>query len=613
MAKKFNPKPKPYLKNMKPYSKSNEPVKFLSEKEMTKQKKDRLKSWITFYRKNPSFFVEHYMGLPLYPYQRIWINLMAKSTEFVAIASRASAKSWLIGVYAIARCILYPGTTVALASSTKAQAGLIISEKCKSLMEEYPNIQRETSNIVTNQNKWEMTFYNGSKINVVVSGEGGRGHRSHVTVLEERRLIETEIIDSVIRPFLVSRQPPYMKNTKYSQIEELREEPQEVIITSAHYKTYEWYAETKKFIRLMASGDPDTKCLFLDYHISLHHGIKTQKQMKKEKETLDPITFLMEYGNIPYGSSTLSFYKLGLFDRSIKRSWRPIRDEVYITSPNHKNPYDIPKGQTEMRIVSVDIAMRAGSTNDNTIISCGRLIPSLKGWQTEIVFMESHNGKNTNLQALRIKQIYEEFQGDVLVLDLQNAGISVFDALTSVTKDEIRGVEYPAYTVMNSEHVDTKIYDELISRTLGQDAVQCIFPISANAPLNSLIAVKFRERLKKKLITFLIDDNSEEEFLIKSGNKDILDQDDTGIRAYLLQAHLQTSLLINESIALEMAPAQGLVKLVEPAGARKDRYTSVSYLNYYVSLMDTDLLRDKYSMWDDEMEFLGTTFVISGG
>ena len=602
---------RPLLQHMKPYSRPNEPRKFLSDKELTRQKKDRFKSWITFYRFNPSFFVEHYMEVPLYPYQRFWLNIMARSTEFVAIASRASAKSWLIAVYAIARCILYPGTIVALASSTKAQAGLIISEKCKSLLEEHPNIQRECSNIVTNQNKWEMTFYNGSKINVVVSGEGGRGHRSHVTVLEERRLIPNAIIDSVIRPFLVSRQPLYMKNPKYASIAELREEPQEIIITSAHYKSYEWYPEIKKFIKMVASGDTDVKVIFFDYLISLRHGIKTKKQMQREKETLDPITFLMEYGNIPYGSSALSFYKLGLFDRSIQRSWRPIRDEIFLLV--HKNIYNIEKLEEEMRIVSVDIAMRAGSTNDNTIISCGRLLPSRKGWMTEVVYMESHNGKNTNLQALRIKQIYEEFQGDILVLDLQNAGISVFDALTSVTKDEIRGIEYPPYTVMNSPNVDSKVYDELMSRTLGQDAVQCIFPISANAALNSLIAVKFRERLKKKLISFLIDDNTEEEFLIKSGNKDILDQENTGVRAYLLQAHLQTSLMINESIALEMAPAQGLIKLVEPAGSRKDRYTSVSYMNYYVSLMDTDLLRDKYSDWDDEMEFLGVSFVVRGG
>jgi hypothetical protein len=165
----------PPLKNMKHYTRANEPIKFVGEKEMSQAKRDRIKSWTTFYRNNPSYFVEHYMGVQLYPYQRFWINLMARSTEFVGIASRASAKSWLIGVAAIARCILYPGTTVALASSTKAQAGLIISEKCRSLRDEHPNIARECSNLVSNQNQWRMDFFNGSKINVVVSGEGGRG------------------------------------------------------------------------------------------------------------------------------------------------------------------------------------------------------------------------------------------------------------------------------------------------------------------------------------------------------------------------------------------------------------------------------------------------------
>lgn len=598
----------PPLKNMKYFTKANDPVSFVGDREMTKAKRDRIKAWVTMYRNNPSIFVEHYLGVKLFPYQRFWLNLMVKSTEFVGIASRASAKSWLIAVYSIARCILYPGTIIALASSTKAQAGLIISEKCKALRDEHPNIARECSNIVTNQNKWEMTFHNGSRINVVVSGESGRGHRSNITVLEERRLIDNVIIDSIIRPFLVSRQAPYMKKPEYAQIDELREEPQEIIITSAHYKAYEWYPEIKKFIKMIADGDPDTKGLFLDYPISIHHNIKTKKQMAREKKNLDPITFLMEYGNIPYGSSNLSFYKLGLFNRVIKRSWRPIRDEVFLTT--RKNNYDIPKLSDEMRIVSVDVAMRAGSTNDNTIITCARLLPSRKGWITEVVYLESHNGKNTNLQALRIKQIFEEFQGDVLVLDLQNAGISVFDSLSGVTKDEIRGVEYRAYTVMNSMYVDTKVYDELTNRTLGQDALPCVFPISATAQLNSHIAVKFRERLKKKLVTFLIDDNSEEEFLIKSGNKDILEQDDSTMRAYLLQAHLQTSLLINECIALEMTMMNGLIKLVEPSGARKDRYTSCSYLNYYVSLLDTELLRDKYSLIDDELEFLGATIVM---
>jgi hypothetical protein len=593
----------PYLKNMKAYSKMGEPVKMMTDKEMTESKKTRIKNWVTFYRFNPSYFVEHYMGVKLYPYQRFWINLISHSTEFLGIASRASAKSWLIAVYSIARCILYPGTIVALASSTKAQAGLIIAEKCVTLRDEHTNIALETSSITTNQNKWEQSFHNGSRITVVVSGEGGRGHRSNVTVLEERRLIPNVVIDSIIRPFLVSRQPPYMKKAEYAEIEEYREEPLEIIITSAHYKSHEWYPEAKRFLKMIAGGDTDTKAVFFDYLISLKHGIKTKKQMIKEKQNLDPVTFLMEYGNIAYGSSSTSFYKMELFNRNLKRGWKPIRDESYIS--DKKNIYDIPKLSDEYRIVGVDVAMRAGATNDNTIIVCARLFPTRKGWQTEVCYLESHNGVNTNVQALRIKQIYEEFQGDSLVLDLASSGISVFDALSSITKDEVRGKEYPAYTVMNNDSgwLDEKVWDELMDRTLGGDAVPCIFPIVGTSSLNSAIAVSFKDRLKRKLISFLVDDNTEEEYLIKSGNKDILDQDETGVRAYLLHSHLQTTLLINECISLDTIFVGGLVKLVEPSGGRKDRFTAVSYLNYFVSKMDIELLKDKWEGNSDE-EFL---------
>lgn len=581
-----------YIKNSKTKSQFTQPKKMTTAKDLSEQKKERLKSWVTFYRHNLSFFVEHYMGITLFPYQRYWITLMGMCTIFLAIASRASAKSWLIGVYAMAKCILYPGTTVALNSSTKAQAGLIISEKCQELINKYPNVAREVLNIVTNQNKWEVTFHNGSKINVVISGEGGRGHRSNICVLEERRLIPTIIIDSIIRPFLVSRKPEYLKNPEYANAP--IEESQEITITSAYYKSHEWWAEAKHLLRMIANGDTDVKAVFLDYLITLKHGIKTKKQMEKEKEKTDPITFLMEYGNIPYSSSNSSYYKVGLFRRNIKRAWRPIKDEDFIAKK--KNPYNIPRSMGERRIVSADIAMKKGNLNDNTIISCARLNPTARGWETDFCHIESHNGQNAMLQALRIKQIYNEFTGfdddAILVLDIQNAGIAVYDALTSVTKDEVRGVEYPAMTVMNHRDLDEKVIQELRERTLAQNAKPCIFPISATAALNSAIAVSFRDRLKRKLINFLVDEIAEEEFLIKSGNKDILDQEDMSMRAYLAQGSVQTSLLILESIALEMVTLNGYLKLVEPNNARKDRFSCASYLNWVVSLMDKQLLKE---------------------
>jgi len=434
-------------------------------------------------------------------------------------------------------------------------------------------------------------------------------HRSNVTVLEERRLIPTDIINAIIRPFLESRKAPFMVLPEYISLPS--EEPQEIIISSCYYKSYDWYGEVKKFLKLIAEGDKDTRAMFLDYLILLKHRIKTPKQMAKEKDTLmTPLVFLMEYGNIPYGASALAFYKLHFFKRNINRAWRPIRDISYLTKT--KNVYNIPKVANEIRIMGLDIAMRAGKANDNTIIALARLLPTLKGWKTEVVYLESHHGKNTVLQALRIKQIFEEFQCDIISMDVGNAGISVFDVMTSITKDELRGIDYEPYTVMNSNLVDSVVYDKLTARTLGDEANACVFPISGTAELNSDIAVSLRDRLKRGMITFLTDENTEETFLIKRKDENILNQDDISLRPYLLQANVQTSLMINECISLEMAMkgARGLVKLEEPSGGRKDRFSAISYLNYYVSLMDIELLKKDGNEKDDEEAFRGVSLIV---
>jgi hypothetical protein len=48
-----------------------------------------------------------------------------------------------------------------------------------------------------------------------------------------------------------------------------------------------------------------------------------------------------------------------------------------------------------------------------------------------------------------------------------------------------------------------------------------------------------------------------------------------------------------------MSVSGGNIKLVEPVGGRKDRYTSLSYGNYYVSLLDLELLKETENDSDD--------------
>lgn len=565
-----------------------QPKPMVNSEQMSEDRRKRIIDWVTFYRRNMHRFIEHYFGITLYPYQVLWLYLMNVNDSFVAICSRAVGKTWLLAVFASAKAVLYPNSEIVVVSSTKEQAGIIVSEKITQLRNSYPNLAREISNITTNMNKWQVDFHNGSVIKIVASRDSSRGKRSTFTIFEEFRLIDKSVLDAVIRPFSYIRQAPYLKNAEY---QDLGEEPKEVFISSAYHKGLWWFDETKKNIKAMLKGE-NSGFIAIDYVVSIRHHIKTMRQIKREISLMDEITALEEYYNIPWGESASSYFRLKMFtrDRKIKAPFYPQRLETYGAK---KNPYETKRVDGEIRLISCDIAQRAGKTNDLSITSCIRLLPTYKGYYRELVYMESYSGTDSITQGIRMKQLYYDFNADVLVLDIANAGIAVFDQLGIVTEDTERGIEYPPMTVMAHESIPSDKYEELSRRTLGLNAKQVIYPITANVKLNSDIAVAMRDRLQKRMWGFLTDESAGEDYLIKSKySKEFLEQGENSAKSWFLAPYVQTSLLINECINLSMTMLGGNVRLVENSGGRKDRYTSLSYANYYATLLDQDLVRE---------------------
>lgn len=566
----------------------SKPKEMVLAKDISQSRQDNLIDWCDYYRKNVHRFVSHYMGVKLYFFQIIWIYYMATRDSFVAIAARGDGKTWLLAILAIAKAILFPHSEVVVISSTKAQAGLLV-EKCQDLQNSYPNIAREISNITTNMNRWAVDFHNGSTIKVVASRDSSRGRRSTFTIYDEFRLIDKEIVDSVLRPFSYIRQTPYLKIPEYAK---LGEEPKEVFISSAYLKGLWWYDECKKNIKAMLSGENKGFIAF-DFRLSVKHNIKTVASIRNEISKMDEITAMMEYGNIPFGEGANSYFKLKQFTKAriIEKAFYPQRLETY--NPK-KNPYGIPKTDSEIRIVSSDVAQRAGRTNDLSITSLIRLIPTQKGYFRELSYIESFSGINSILQSLRLKQLYYDFEADYIVLDVAagGGGLPMYDQLGQITKDDERGIEYPAMTIMRHVSLDSSIYDELSKRTLGINAIPVIYPISGVAVLNSKIAVEMRDKLQKKLFGLLVDETKAEDYLIKSKTGEFMTNDDPLAKSFFMNPFSQTSLFISESIGLTMTMVSGNIKLVEIPGSRKDRYTSVAYGNYFASLLDGDLLRE---------------------
>lgn len=602
-------------KNSKDLSKKGRD--FSKSKGMTKEQEDLSVEWNHFFRKNPQYFCEWFLGLKLHEYQRFWIYIMQNSTRFMGLASRGTAKSFMVAVFAIVRAILYPGTNIVLASRTKKQSGLIVTEKIKWLSNNYPAIKREIHRLVTNSNDHVVEFRNGSKITSVVSSDNSRGYRCHILIVDESRQVSNEILDTVLKPFLEVRNPPFtMESNEYDGY---LEQPVYIQITSVGYKGEEWDIRANKMLKNIAEGSETNKVIFLDYLLTMKHNIKTREQIIEDKDDMDDIFFTMEMGNLRYGGARRSYYQYSMFKRTVKRPWIPIRFDP--SNPKAKNKYDIPRAIGERRMVSVDCASAAGTVNDLTSISCFRMIPVKKGFKSSLIYMEVFNGMNTELQALRIKQIYSEFTGarlpsgdfifdddDTLVLDIANIGRSIYDSLTGVSSDSERDIDYPPLKVMIHHSIPDVRYKDLDERAISKDAFPCIYPIVGSAVTNSDVASSFRSRLKSGLLHFLVEKNEQEEIYIKKKNKDMFSHDDITLKAYVLSPNMNTSIMINEAISLEMSLVGGdKIKLQERAGQLKDRYSSASYGNYVIGIFENELLKDDKK--DDIDTLMGAFYV----
>ena len=163
-----------YIKNAKNSNAFVRPKEMILSKQLDEDRRNRIKDWITFYRRNIQYFCIHYLGIKLHLYQSIWIYLMSISDSFVAICSRATGKTWLLAVFACAKAILYPKSEIVICSSTKEQAGNLV-DKISVLASNSPNLSREILNITTNANKWQVDFHNTSIIKVVASRDSSRG------------------------------------------------------------------------------------------------------------------------------------------------------------------------------------------------------------------------------------------------------------------------------------------------------------------------------------------------------------------------------------------------------------------------------------------------------
>ena len=556
------------------------------KKIVTKQENlmSKFKIWTAFYRANPHRFAIEYFGIGLFLFQQILIYMMDKVDFFMIIASRGLGKSYLIAVYCCIRCVLYPNTRIVVASGTKAQARLLITQKIdKELRIKYKNIDREIKDIKTSTNESVVYFKNGSTIEAVVSNDNSRGYRCNILIVDEFRMVKNEVLQKILRPFLnVVRQPKFATNPLYKEKYKnyAKEENKELYLSSAWLKNHYSWNKFRTFVKGMCNEKSYFTC-DLDYRLALHHGLLTESRVEaiKQEDDMNPITWDMEMEGLFYGENSNAFYTFNDLNpcRTLFKPFYPPTDKDYILK---KKKYKLKKLVGEKRIIGFDVAIMGGSRNDNSVFTLLRLIPEGNNSYTkQVVYIESLNGCHSEKQAIRLKQLFYDFEADYICMDCNGNGIAVYDELVKVNYDKERDIEYlPFFTYNNVKMAD---------RAETKVGLPVIYSIKANSTeINHEIAIALKTAFETKTIKLLVNEIDGKEFLMD--NKVALARKSNAEYERLLRPYIQTSALINETVNLNYEICKGFIRIYETGTNRKDRFSSLAYANYLAKIIEKE-------------------------
>ena len=580
-------------------------AKKLSEKEVFEEKQSKLMrgvgKWTSYYRANPQRFVKDYLNINLKLFQKILLYEMMLNNYFMYLAARGQGKTYLVALFCVVRCILYPGSKIVIASATRGQANEVLAKIHDDFCRNYSwgsnnlNSEIDQKNFTVNQNKAECYFRNGSYIKVVAASDNARHARANIVVIDEFRMVDLDIINTVLRRFLTApRHPQYLDKPKYKNYP--LERNKEVYLSSAWYQSHWSYEKAKAYFVNMLD---DTKKYFicaLPYQISIKEGLLMKEQVEDEmsEADFDPIKFSMEMECLFYGDTDGAFFNYDDISkcRKIKTS---LYDPDIMTSKGIKVP---PVACKERRIMSVDIALLSSKkhNNDASSIQINSAIQTIStSYIGNFIYFENHEGMTTDELGLRVMRLFYYFKCTDLAIDVRGLGIGVYDFIIKDQYDPSTGETYKAMTISDKQLKFAKNKASIIEyadRCKVKDASKVIWAMLGSPSFNSDTCINLRNGIQNSKINLLISEFEAEEVL-RSNIKGYIKMTPSEQLMYKA-SFIQTSAAINELVGLEHTVNGTEVRVHEQSGARKDRFSSMSY-NYFVQSQLELLLKPQKS------------------
>ena len=556
--------------------------------------------WGSYYRENFDIFVEEYLQLDFLKwFQTMLLVMMNRSRVFLWIAARGMGKSFLIAIFAVARCILYPGTKVVITSGTRGQSINVLEKIQTELMPVSPNLCNEIDMAKTKFSGQDakVMFKNSSYIKVVTASDNARSNRANILIVDEFRMVKKDTIDTVLKKFLTSRRmPPYKDLTDAERKVEYAKEPNKsCFLSSAYFKDHWSFNKMLDTFKLMLDDSKTDFVCGFPYQLSVQEGLLFSEDVESDmlESDFNEIKWSMEMEAMWFGDEDGAFFDFDSISKNRRIKYAMLPDKLSGLLGNNQKVKILQKQNGEKRILSADVALMSSSkhNNDATAIFINQMLPSKGGRYTNnIVYSDSYEGLHTEDQALVIRRLYDEYLCDYIVLDCTGLGLGVYDALVRDIVDPDTGEVYPALSCCNDQ--------EMAARCTTTGADKVIWSIKASPKLNSDCAVLLREGFRSGKIRLLMTEYDADVVMSEiKGYKSLSPSE----KVKLQMPYVHTTLLINELVKLQHEESGGRVRVYERSGMRKDRYSSLSY-NYYVALqLESKLGKQRSNNFESNM------------
>lgn len=522
---------------------------------------DAAEEQIIFYRTHLDIAVEDmFAPFKFKPVQKVIARAIGNADDVKIACSRGFGKTIEGAMCAAAIGVLYPQADQISTSNTLTQAVLLL-EKIKMVAEQNPNLANElkpvsTKNLVSiSKQDAKCQFKNSSFIRAFAL-DSARGQRAKVLWQDESLDVNQDEYNAIAEP---------IKNTtRYNAstygFKDFHSKT--ICLTSACDKGNSFYTQYMQTLVNMARGDTGCFACALDYNAAVENGITDMEFFEKEKKRMPDATFQMEYGTIFLGGASNSAFPYEIIDpcRTLK-----------------KVELEQPKNSKSRYVIAADIATSDAKGSDNTILSVLKFIEKSDGsFNRKCVFIKSFNGKKLDFIVDEMRKLYH--------LKFPNAERLIFDA---------RGLGDGIPVLFDKEWIDIttgKEYPPLVCDDVpltNTQALQVLHPVRAVQSLNQRIYTNMRVALEQRSIELPITYRAIQQL--------DAEQDDPNkkLRMEEKSVYLEADALQHEmgNIVAKVGASGNVLYDVPKAGQHKDRYSSVSYANDYISEIEKENVR----------------------